>query len=108
MLSTGVRAWMLCMELKTNPPPGAKTAQRSRTCRRTSSGVPNGSTFWVSMPPPQNVMRLPNSFLSPSAPMPAAEHCTGLRISKPASMNEGMNFDTAPQLCLKVRQVVWR
>ncbi len=35
------------------------------------------------------------------------EHCTGLRMSKPASMNVGMNFETAPQLCLKVFQEVW-
>jgi len=30
------------------------------------------------------------------------EHCTGLRMSKPASTKEGMNFSTAPQECLNV------
>ena len=36
------------------------------------------------------------------ASMPVAEHCTGLRMSIPASRNDGMNFDTAPQECLKI------
>ena len=39
--------------------------------------------------------------------MPAAEHWTGLRMSNPASRNDGMNFSTAPQECLKVFQDVW-
>jgi hypothetical protein len=40
--------------------------------------------------------------------MPAAEHCTGLIMSNPDSINNGMNFSTAPQQCLNVFQEVWR
>ena len=39
--------------------------------------------------------------------MPAAEHCTGLRMSKPASMNDSKNRSTAPQECLNVFHVVF-
>ena len=38
--------------------------------------------------------------------MPAAEHCTGLIMSNPDSMNKGMNFATAPHECLNVFQRV--
>ena len=46
-------AWTLWTVLKTNPPPAPKMSIRSRTSRRTSSGVPKGSVFCVSTPPPQ-------------------------------------------------------
>jgi hypothetical protein len=38
--------------------------------------------------------------------MPAAETWTGLRMSNPASMIEGMSGSRAPQECLKVFQAV--
>jgi len=42
-----------------------------------------------------------------SGSIPVAEHCTGFKMSNPASINEGMNFETAPQVCLKVFHGVW-
>lgn len=42
------------------------------------------------------------------ASMPAAETWTGLRMSKPLSMKDGMSVSTAPQECLKVFQAVCR
>ena len=49
--------------LNTNPPPRPKISIRSRTWRRISSGVPKGSVFCVSTPPPQKVIRSPNLLL---------------------------------------------
>ena len=39
--------------------------------------------------------------------IPAAEHCTGLTMSKPASMNDSKNRSTEPHECLKTFQVVF-
>ena len=86
--SVGVPAWMLSIALKTKPPPGAKISHRRSTYSRTSAGVPKGKVFCVSTPPPQKVKRSPYSCLSRSGSIPTAEHCTGLTISKPASMND--------------------
>ena len=61
--SAGVPAWTLWTVLKTNPPPRPKISIRSRTSRRISSGVPKGSVFCVSTPPPQNVICSPNLLL---------------------------------------------
>ena len=40
--------------------------------------------------------------------MPAAEVCTGLRMSTPASTSIGMSRVTEPQVCSQVFQGVWR
>src|SRR5208337_457702 len=81
------------MVLKTKPPPGAKISHRLRTCSRTSAGVPNGKTFCVSTPPPQKTNRSPKFAFNCCGSIPAAEHCTGLRMSKPASIKDGINLD---------------
>jgi len=54
----------------------------------------------------QKTTSLPNSALSFSASMPAAETWTGLRMSNPHSINDGIKVLTAPHECLKVFQVV--
>src|ERR1017187_6319898 len=95
------------MLLKTKPPPGAKISHRRRTCSRTSATVPNGSTFCVSTPPPQKVRFSPYNAFNCSGSIPVAEHCTGLRMSNPASTNDGKNLITEPQECLKVFHSVW-
>ncbi len=59
--SGGTLAWILCTVLKTKPPPVPSRAMVSATSRYTSSGVPKGKVCCVSTPPPQKVMRLPNS-----------------------------------------------
>jgi len=79
---------MLWMDEKTKPPSGANNSIRSQTSRRTSSGVPKGSVFCVSTPPPQKTNVLPYSFFNVFASIPAAEHCTGFKMSNSASANE--------------------
>ncbi len=59
MFSGGTKAWMLWTVAKTKPPPGARSSMRRLTSSRTSSGVPKGSTRWVSTPPPQKVTSRP-------------------------------------------------
>ena len=62
--STGDIGWTLWMVLKTKPPPGPKMRDPlADLASRTSSGVPKGSVFWVSTPPPQKVIRSPKSLL---------------------------------------------
>ena len=106
MFATGTRAWMLWMVLKTNPPPGLNTLIRSLTIERTSSGEPNGSTRWVSIPPPQKVIRPPCRSLSARGSMAAAEVCTGFRMSKPASAMSSSRRHTEPHEWMNVFQAV--
>ena len=40
--------------------------------------------------------------------MPSAEHCTGLRMSKPASMIASSSGAMPPQQCMNVFHGVWR
>ena len=93
--------------MKTNPPPGAKVSIRRRTSSRTSCGVPNGSVFCVFTPPPQNTSRLPNLRFSSAGSIPRAEHCTGLRMSKPASTIGSSSGSMPPQQCMNVFHGVW-
>ena len=81
--------------------PGAKVSQRRSTSSRTSRGEPKGRVFWVSTPAPQNTRREPYFRFSSAGSMPVAEHCTGLTMSKPASIKLSRNRSTLPQECLK-------
>ena len=106
MFATGTRAWMLWMVLNTNPPPVPNTLIRSLTIERTSSGEPNGSTRWVSIPPPQKVIRSPYRSLSARGSMATAEVCTGFRMSKPASAMSSSRRQTEPHEWMNVFQAV--
>src|SRR5664280_1163577 len=72
MFSGGTNAWMLWTAAKTKPPPGARSSIRRRTSSRTSDGVPNGRTRWVSTPPPQKTRSRPNCCLSWRVSIPRA------------------------------------
>ena len=110
MFSAGTLGWMLWTAANTNPPPGARSATRRWTSARTSAGVPAPSTRCVSTPPPQKTRSRPNSRLSSAVSIPAAETCTGLRISTPISTRSGISSRTAPQVWKKTFAVVraWR
>jgi hypothetical protein len=71
------------------PPPGARSSIRRRTSSRTSDGVPNGRTRWVSTPPPQKTRSRPNCCLSWRVSIPRALTWTGLTMSTPISMRCG-------------------
>jgi hypothetical protein len=72
------------------PAATGKILHRSSTSRRTSSGVAERQRLLGVHPAaPERQPVAPYRLFSPSGSMPAAEHCTGLRMSKPASMNEG-------------------
>ncbi len=53
-------------------------------------------------PAPQKTSLLPNCALSHAGSMPAAEVCTGLRISRWVSMSIGIIRVTDPQVCCQV------
>ena len=108
MFSGGTPAWMLCTEANTKPLPGVNALRCARTSAATCAGVPRASVPWQSQLPPQNTSRSPNSAFNRRGSIPAAEVCTGFRMSKPQAMNSGMSGRTAPQECLKVFQHVWR
>ena len=64
---------------------------------------PEGQAFFACLRlRPRRPVGSPKFAFNCSGSMPVAEHCTGLRMSKPASMKAGRNFETAPQECLKV------
>ena len=54
---------------------------------------------------PRTPGRRPNSLFSRRGSMSAAEHCTGLRMSKPASMKSGSRSQTLPQEWMNVFHV---
>ncbi len=108
MFSGGVPCCTLWIGLNTKPPPGARRRTRSRTSAATWPAVAKGSVRWVSTPPPQNAIRPPKLRFSQAGSMPAAEVCTGLRMSTPASMSCGMIRVTEPQVCSQVFQRVCR
>jgi hypothetical protein len=62
---------------------------------------PKGRVFWVSTLPPQNTRREPYFRFNSAGSIPAAEHCTGLAMSNPASTKLSRNRSTLPQECLK-------
>jgi len=80
---------------------------RSATSRFTSSEEAKGRVFCVSTPPPQKVICDPNSCFSQAGSIPAAEVCTGLRMSRPDSISMGMILVTEPQVCCQIFQFVF-
>jgi hypothetical protein len=102
IFSTGTFAWMLWTVLKTKPPSLEKISQFRNTWSRTSPGLPKGSTFCVSTPPPQKTKSRPYFCFNFLGSIPAAFICTGLIMSNPARIKLSIKDSTAPQECLNV------
>jgi hypothetical protein len=98
---TGVPACTLCMVLKTNPPPREKTSQRRNTCSRTSPGTEGECLLCVHAAAPEH-HRAAKLVVQRLGIHSCRRALHGFRMSKPASMNDGRNFETAPQECLNV------
>lgn len=78
------------------PPYGRNVSARSRTSRRTSSGVPEGSVCCVSMDPWKH-RRPPYYAASAGGAISTARTCTGSRMLTPISICRGIQCATLPQ-----------